>query len=169
MPTVIQPGQVPRELVRPKWYADAGYAQGVQADKLLQAIVKMMTGDLSFGPQPGKPNPQMAPGQGLPGASVGAPINPGEGIRPPAPPVMPQQNPPPYGPVKWGFGPSTDSQLKQLQLGQTRAYTDYLRGQTPGSGGGSQVGLLDQLEDAALSGDEDAIAAYRYFKKTGLR
>ena len=89
MPTVIGINEVPREIVRPKWYEDMGYAQGKVANQLLMALVGQMAG--GGGPLASKNIPNPNYGQ-APQARPGVTFEPqGPQANPLARPQVPSQ------------------------------------------------------------------------------
>lgn len=70
-----------------------------------------------------------------------------------------------FVPTQHGFGqvPDLDRQLKESTIGYQNAYQGYLQGNTPQQT--PQVDPLQQLEDAALAGDEEAVTALRILRK----
>lgn len=183
MPTVIGIDQVPREIVRPKWYSDLGYAQGALARAILVAMAGKGGGG-GIGQVPTQPTPQnpgtfnFPPGSQSPieAAQIrqmsGVPTQQGFLSRS-------TQMPSPGGvtytqPTRLGIRPDLDYQTKQAQLQKAQQDLD------PNSPMNQYIKSLakpqttltpshtQQIEADALDGDEDAIAAYRYLKKLGV-
>ena len=182
---VIGIDQVPRNIVRPKWYEDYGYGQGkIVHDLLLAALTGQMGGGV--GQIPPAPTPQnpgtfnFPPGSQSPGEAAqirqmgGVPTNAGVLARS-------TQLPGTGGvsftqPTRFGMRPDLDYQMRQTQLQKAqqdldpnsisnqhlKAITDSLN--QPKPQGGFDV---QQIEDDAMAGDEDAVSAYRYLKRIG--
>ena len=163
-----------------KWYQEMGRTQGHVANMLLQALIAQQTGG-AFAPK-NIPNP----GYGQTGSPGTTFSQPQQGQL--SPPQIPSQ-------AKAGFRTPTPASpfasqrmintqqlgtLKDLQSLQTQKAQSALMNQRANQppfdlqallssqGGGVAPDKLQQLEDDALAGDEDSIAAYRKLKALGI-
>lgn len=89
--------------------------------------------------------------------------------------MISQQAPPTarFTPTQFGIGhvPNYDQMINQAKVQNLPLERQKLQGEIQSqqalSGVYSQMSYLKQIEDDALSGDEDAVAAYRYLKSRG--
>ena len=184
---VIGIDQVPREIVRPKWYSDRGYAEG----SLLRALLlQQMQQGGGFGQVPTTPTPQNPGTLTFPSGATtrtsplemqqlqargGVPSRQGD--------IVPFGQPSTGGvsftqPTKWGMRPDVGYQLEQAKLQKAQQDLDpnspvnqYLKSLAAanqpapaGSEDGGGVGFiasLQTLRQAADAGDEQAVTKLR--------
>ena len=162
------PYMLPQQPPRQTGWDQAGFATGVGLDILLKALLAGQLGPVATAGMYTAPT----------GASTA--ISPAERVAPGQPGAgrslasVLQQSPGPGTFQGTGFGglraqPNLDRQLKQSQLQQSQAMVPYIQSLSQGQTAqpGVTPAVLKQLEDDALSGDEDAVAAYRYLKARG--
>lgn len=155
-----------------KWYNDYGELSGLTARLLLAALSGGASGVPSLGKQPtqpttGNPGQIQFPGgqrtntspleQAMIAQLGGVPTTQGQ--------ILPQgQGGLDYRPpTKFGIGPSVNNQyLNSLMARQQTAPPAAVN---PAA---QSIPNAQQIEDDALNGNEDAVAAYRYLKAKGL-
>lgn len=183
---VIGIDQVPREIVRPKWYSDRGYAEG----SLLRALLlQQMQQGGGFGQVPTTPTPQNPGTLTFPSGATtrtsplemqqlqargGVPSRQGD--------IIPFGQPATGGvsftqPTRLGIKPDLDYQMRQAQLQKAQQDLDpnspvnqYLKSLTTANQPKQEVDLgneggftasLQTLRQSAEAGDEQAVTKLR--------
>lgn len=183
---VIGIDQVPRNIVRPKWYEDVGYAQGSLTRAIAEMLLKQQMGG-GIGQVPTSPTPRN-PGQLTFPSGATTQTSPLEmaqlqqmgGVPSRQGQITPFGQPSLGGvsytqPTRLGMRPDVEYQIRQAQLQKAQQDLDpnspvnqYLKSlasaNQPPPSGGETAGFtqsLQALRQRADAGDEDAVTKLR--------
>ena len=192
---VIGIDQVPRELVRPKWYSDLGYGYGnfqrETFDRLLSALLSQGMGG-GFGQVPTTPTPQNPGTFNFPSGSQSpleaAQIQQMGGVPTRGQPFLSKSTQVPGAgvtftqPTRWGMLPNLERQQTQADIEYKQAQTKSLTPEFQAEQQRRLLGLfptgtqpptpdneflrgLSDLSTKAQAGDEDAVNRIRMIRR----